>query len=607
MPQKTILLLVIGAYLLISFQMVDNPLSEEGIGRKFALEYYKENAATFAQKTKILEQDIKNLSSDSVTLHKAIVSLVDCRLQYKKIEFFTAYFFGSETRLINAAPVYEVEEPTLELVEPMGLQQIEALLFDEGYLSQKPELILQTELLQNTASQLTTLLFKFECTDAQVLESLRIDLIRVITLSISGYDAPELKTGIREAAVALNALHDVLTPFFSNKNSPSTDELKKILNLTLGYLNRQPDFDTFDRMTFLRSYALPLQSALATAIRSWDLELQTEINMNYRAENLFAKDAIRFSDEGVPSHIERSRRLLGETLFSETALSGNGDRSCATCHQPARFFNDNLIKSVAINPDSILRRNTPTLLYASAQHSQFWDGRAESLEAQIVQVIFNPLELNGDVNRISQDILKSKAFEKLLSDAFPELTTHDFTVKEIAGALATYLTTLQPFNSPFDQYIQGDAAALTDRQINGFNIFMGKAQCGTCHFPPYFNSLLPPHYAVSEVEVLGTPADANLDQPKKDLDQGRYTLYPIRFYEGAFKTPTVRNAAKTGPYMHNGAFETLEQVIEFYNRGGGTGIGLDLPNQTLSGKPLHFTPTEIEDISLFIESLTDTI
>ena len=136
---------------------------------------------------------------------------------------------------------------------------------------------------------------------------------------------------------------------------------------------------------------------------------------------------------------------------------------------------------------------------------------------------------------------------------------------------------------------------------------MGKAQCGTCHFVPYFNSLLPPHFAVSEVEVLGTPANANLDHPQQDRDRGRYDLYPIHFYDGAFKTPTVRNAAKTAPYMHNGAFETLTQVIDFYNRGGGTGLGLDHPDQTLSGKPLHLTVSEIDDISLFIDSLTDTL
>ncbi len=589
--------------------MVDNRLPDRQIATGYVVKYYSENALAFAQKTEILEQDIINLSSDSANLRRAIKSLTDCRLQYKKIEFFTAYFFDSETRSINAAPVYEVEEPTLELVEPMGLQQIEALLFDDNYLRQKPELLLQAQLLRNTASELTTLLYRFELTDAQILESLRIDLIRVITLSISGYDAPELKTGIREAAVALKTMSEVLALFTGREDIPNSDaeNLTRVLHQVIKYLDQNPDFDSFDRMTFLRDYALPLQTALARAVRSWNLELQTENQLNYRADHLFSRDAIRFGKSASSSPAENSKRLLGEKLFTETALSGNGDRSCATCHQPTRYFSDNLFRSKAANPDSSLKRNTPTLLYAAAQHFQFWDGRSKNLQEQIVHVIFNPLELNADPKRIAKEILNSKNYQKLLIESFPKFNNQGFTVNEISDALASYLTTLQPFNSPFDQYINGDLTALTDRQINGFNLFMGKAQCGTCHFLPYFNSLLPPHYAVSEVEVLGTPADADLDHPKKDNDRGRHDLFPIHFYDAAFKTPTVRNAAQTAPYMHNGAFETLTQVIEFYNRGGGTGISLDIPDQTLSAKPLDLTPSEIEDITLFIESLTDKI
>ena len=607
MHQKKIILLVIGAYLLISFQMVHNRWRDKGVGTQHALHYYREQAQAFAQKTRILEKDLKNLSGDSATLKKAIQSLTDCRLQYKKIEFFTAYFFDSETRLINAPPVYEVEEPTLELVEPMGLQQIEALLFDERYLQQKQELILQIELLQSTASELTTLLYQFELTDAQLLESLRINLIRVITLSISGYDAPELKTGIREAAVALNAMNDILEPFFSTYNTPVSQELASRLGQAITYVDRHPDFDTFDRMTFLRSYALPLQTTFATATQSWDLALQTESTLDYGASHLLAKGAIRLRTAGLSSDAEKAKQVLGKRLFFETALSGNGTRSCATCHQPTLFFNDNLARSAAADPDSTLKRNTPTLLYASAQHAQFWDGRAENLENQIVQVIFNLLELNADSTRIAQKILKSDRYEKLFRDSFPEVGRPDFTVQEIAGALAAYLTTLQPFNSLFDRYIQGDATAMTDRQIRGFNLFMGKAQCGTCHFLPYFNSLLPPHYATSEVEILGVPANADLKHPVKDPDRGRYALYPIHFYDTAFKTPTVRNAAQTAPYMHNGALGTLAEVLEFYNQGGGKGLGLDTPDQTLSSKPLNLTATELEDITLFIDALTDTL
>ncbi len=148
---------------------------------------------------------------------------------------------------------------------------------------------------------------------------------------------------------------------------------------------------------------------------------------------------------------------------------------------------------------------------------------------------------------------------------------------------------------------------MTAGQLRGFNLFMGKAQCGTCHFAPLFNGLLPPYYTVTELEVLGVPENGSLTQPLWDHDEGRFSVFPINFYKGAFKTPTVRNAAVTAPYMHNGSFRTIEDVIEFYNKGGGAGIGLATVTQTLSADPLHLTKTEVKDIEDFINALTDKL
>ncbi len=607
MSRRILLFLVLTTYLLISFQLVTNPHGTSNIARKQTIQYFRTNAVEFAKNIAILDQDIQNLSSDTATLHKALSSLVTCRLQYKKIEFFNAYFFASETRMINAAPVYEVEEPTLELVEPMGLQQMEALLFEENYLEQKPELILQVALLNSTASVVPTLLYNFDITDAQILESLRVNLIRIITLSISGYDAPELKTGIQEAAVALQTMNEILIPFFDANVGAASFDLKKQINQAANYLEKNSEFDTFNRMEFLKNHALPLQKTFKEAIQSWHLEIKTAPHLDYNMDHLFSKNAIHVDTASIAVRIEKNKQKLGKILFTENALSGKGDRSCATCHIPDRFFNDNLIKSAAIITDTILPRNTPTLLYASAQHFQFWDGRAENLTNQIVQVIFNSNEMNGNSSRITTDILKEPQYQNLFLKAFPKNKKSDFTVLHVAEAIGSFIKTLQPFNSPFDQYINGDTTALTDRQINGFNVFMGKAQCGTCHFLPYFNSLLPPYYAISEVEILGTPANVDFDYPIKDKDKGRFDLYAINFYDQAFKTPTVRNSEKTAPYMHNGAFATLKEVVEFYDRGGGKGIGLTVPDQTLSAKPLNLTVIEKEDICLFIESLTDKI
>jgi cytochrome c peroxidase len=168
------------------------------------------------------------------------------------------------------------------------------------------------------------------------------------------------------------------------------------------------------------------------------------------------------------------------------------------------------------------------------------------------------------------------------------------------------METLSPFNSPFDKYIAGDKNALTKQQIRGFNLFMGKAQCGTCHYAPVFNGLIPPLYKRTEFEILGTTKNTDFKNPELDADSGRYTTFPTKYYMGAFKTPTVRNIARTAPYMHNGAFATLEQVLEFYNKGGGVGLGLNVPMQTLSPKPLQLDSSEVNDIISFLHSLTDS-
>jgi cytochrome c peroxidase len=136
---------------------------------------------------------------------------------------------------------------------------------------------------------------------------------------------------------------------------------------------------------------------------------------------------------------------------------------------------------------------------------------------------------------------------------------------------------------------------------------MGKAQCGTCHFAPVFNGSIPPFFNRSEYEVLGVPSLTTSVKKFEDPDLGRYELYPVATYKRAFKTPTVRNAARTGPYMHNGCFKSLEEVIDFYNKGGGAGIGLASKEQTLPEKKLHLTKEEISEIVAFIGSLTDNL
>jgi cytochrome c peroxidase len=130
---------------------------------------------------------------------------------------------------------------------------------------------------------------------------------------------------------------------------------------------------------------------------------------------------------------------------------------------------------------------------------------------------------------------------------------------------------------------------------------MGKAKCGTCHYMPLFNGTLPPKYFASDAEVIGVPASPA--DTAIDPDPGWFNIIRIASFKHAFKIPTVRNAARTAPYMHNGVFATLEDVMDFYNDGGGAGHGLRVANQTLSSDSLHLTQTEIKEVIAFIKSL----
>ncbi|GAA6769901.1 cytochrome-c peroxidase [Flavobacterium sp. CGRL2] len=151
--------------------------------------------------------------------------------------------------------------------------------------------------------------------------------------------------------------------------------------------------------------------------------------------------------------------------------------------------------------------------------------------------------------------------------------------------------------------MRGNKNSLNNQEIEGMNLFMGKAKCATCHFTPLFNGTVPPSYSKTEHEVIGTPNEAS--GRTLSPDKGRYLYNKMPQLVGAFKTPTVRNAAVTAPYMHNGVFKTLEEVVSFYNKGGGQGLGYEVANQTLPFDKLNLTVKEEHALVAFMKTLTD--
>ncbi|MBO9614993.1 MAG: cytochrome C peroxidase [Dyadobacter sp.] len=575
---------------------------QQEIGVAHCTDLFREDARAFATSVKEMRIAMEQIdSTNAESIANAKEKLKHARLTYKRIAFFLDYFFFTSSRVFNRPPKTEIEEPHLEYAEPMGLQYLEALLFDNPG-GHKTEMLQQCKFLEISAQDLPALLYNFKATDAQVLESVRIELVRVMTLSITGFDAPLLKSGLTEALVSLQTLHSALNPYLKHSDEGT---IEKLLVSCEMHLARETDFDHFDRLLFLTSYALPLQESVGRMISEMGLEVHEKGILNYNAKNIFSPDA--FTKAAFYGNEKPGPALneLGEKLFFETRLSSNGTRSCASCHNPALHFTDGLSKSIGIRPGETVRRNAPSLLYSSFQHAQFWDGRARTLEEQIRTVIHDSLEMNGKPTELIRKLAKERPYRRLIRKLSPKPRSLNDTI--IYNAIAAYVRTLAPFNSDFDRYMTGDKAALTDHQVNGFNLFMGKAQCGTCHFAPLFNGLIPPTYSLTEFEILGTIASDDLLHPKADPDQGRFEARPTPYFRGAFKTPTVRNAAVTAPYMHNGAFGSLEKLMEFYDKGGGAGLGLDIPCQTLPAVPLNLSDEEKSDIIAFLHSLTDRL
>lgn len=566
--------------------------------------YLKNNLPAFTASTKQLRIATQALkANDTASINNARRALANCRLQYKKVSFLLEYFFSHETVVFNLPPKYEVDEPDMEYQHPVGLQVVEALLYEDTVMQgHTAALIQQVETIAQSAEELPALLYQFSAGSNQVMESIRLEMIRIITLYITGYDAPLLKSGMEESSTAMQGMGEILRPYLIKYNG--RDSLQYYLHQSIRFLQESKNFDAFDRVTFITKYALPLQqqlSSLSYALQPVQLNTTPAINTSI---NLFNPGAIN-KDVFVKDDPENDTILttLGKQLFFETALSGDQSRSCASCHQPGKYFTDGLPRNTVLNSQKSLSRNTPTLLYSVYQYSQFWDGRSKTIAEQAGTVLHNKDEMAMNDDTVVHRLRNSQyatTFEKIWAGDKNAVNTQHVTM-----ALAAYIKTLAPFQSAFDRYMQGNHTALTPKQQDGFNVFMGKAACATCHFAPLFNGLIPPLYNRTEYEIAGTTATDNFDKPLADTDNGRYNYFPIQFYAKAFKTPTIRNVAVTAPYMHNGGFKTLESVVEFYDKGGAAGLGLHEPGQTLPSLQLHLTSHEKECLIAFMEALTD--
>jgi len=275
---------------------------------------------------------------------------------------------------------------------------------------------------------------------------------------------------------------------------------------------------------------------------------------------------------------------LGWMLYFDKRLSADGTVSCATCHDPRHGYTDAAAVSTGIKGQRG-NRSAPTVINRAYSLAQFWDGRAATLEDQAKGPIANSLEMGNTHEAMVVSLGRIQGYRGLFKKSFG---TDEITVDRVAQAIATFERTVLSGNSPYDRYKAGNKKAMTAAQVRGMNVFFDKAKCDSCHEGINF--------------TLNAYANLGVGTDKPEPDVGRFAVTKDPADWGAFKTPTLRDVAKTAPYMHDGSLANLSQVVNYYNKGG-------LPNKNLSEKikPLHLTEQEKEDLVAFLNALTGDV
>ncbi|THV62383.1 cytochrome-c peroxidase [Chryseobacterium candidae] len=594
--------------LLIGFAVMSfNPVYK---GKESENTFINKGLSNFKTKLEQLKSDVDKFSEDRISIEELQKSLSSTRNSFKEIEFYIAYHYPEFTKThLNAAPLFHIEAAgtSAYTLPPEGLQVLDELIFSEEAGNEKEKIKTITAFLYNSYSRfyLSALKNGLSKGNNKTLP-LRVELIRIYSLGVSGFDTPGSLNISEETSHALSGMQKYINDdlYFKNYN---TQKANQTLTEAINYLSKNTDFETFDRIEFYKKYIQPLYEELG----KWDGrpdDLKEFSGWNAGSKNFFSSNfldpyfyTLLKSPEDNPE-----LRKLGKSIFYDQNLSGNGKMSCATCHLQENAFIDLKAKSQSNVEGKTVLRNSPSLYNAVFAKRFFYDLRAFYLEQQAEHVIYNEQEFNTSYESIIQKLKTKPEYRKAFRNAFKD---GRISKENFSKALSSYVASLYSFDSDFDRFMRNEKN-VSDDVKKGFNLFMGKANCATCHFAPTFSGLVPPFFNENESEVLGITTRPIKQLPvelDKDLGRGNSPVKKEKswIYDYSFKTVTVRNIALTKPYFHNGAFNTLEDVLDFYNEGGGEGLGLKIKNQTLAPDKLNLNEKEKKQIIAFLNALTD--
>lgn len=582
---------------------------------------YSYSVSEFTKQLTLLSSTIKNADLTAEPDKEKIRQQIETsRLKMKSLDFWFRYLEPEAYRKINGPLPVEWENEVFEKFEPPYRREGAGLSLAEKYLDEKT--IDKDSLGALIASSLKALnTFRADSITKQ-LDSYhhfflanRLFLLNLAAVYTTGFECPDTNHIIPELQSMVKDVKEIYSTF--DETFPATSLSKDYLSLydqAISFVSHQPaGYTSFDHFNFIKDYVNPLFKMNQQFIRSYSVVTKNynDFTLNNDCNSIFDKSLYSpQNSKGIYSLIEDEKLLseikqTGKLLFYDPILSANNLRSCASCHKPTEYFTDTTqATAFQFDRQQRLPRNAPSLINVTFNHLIMLDGKHISLQDQGKNVMHNSQEMNGAEEDLVKKVLSCKeyknAFKKFLRYTPEE---KEVTLSHIVSAITFYYADFSNYAAPFDDAIN-NKLAISPETKNGFNLFMSKAQCATCHFLPIFNGVKPP-YIGSEFEVIGVPADTSY--AKLSADKGRYDVNPAPETMNAFRTGTIRNAEHTKPYMHNGVFQTLDQVIELYDAGGGAGKKLVVNNQTLSTDSLKLSKTEKSELISFIQSLNENI
>lgn len=582
---------------------------------------YKQKLATFqTQQSMLLELIEKSDVTSAKDINDIQQEINRTRRILKSIDIWLRYLEPVAYKKINGPLPVEWETEVFEKFEKpykregAGLTLAETYLDEETIEKQKLKGLILESIQAGNIYSADSITVELKSPNHFFLCN-RLFILNLAAIYTTGFECPDTSSVIPELQ---SMLRDVYTTYLSFNASfqkmPLNESYLATFKKMMEFVNNQPSaYSLFDHFTFIKKYVNPLFAMNQELIRQYHVSSKSYVDysLTKTSTSIFSKTLyngqnakgifLRVMDETVLSEIDR----IGKLLFYDPILSGNNKRSCISCHQSENFFTDTTKQTaVQFNQVDKLERNSPSLINAPYNHLLMLDGKHISMKDQALAVITNPKEMCAEEKEVLKKVLSCKEYKNALKDLLKYTPQEkEITLEHVTSALTFYYSKFSKYYAPFDEAMNSDKT-LDPEATRGFNVFMSKAQCATCHFVPQFNGVKPP-YVSSEFEVLGVPEDSAFKQISDD--KGRYEINAATETIHAFRTGTVRNADKTKPYMHNGVFTDLNQVIDFYDAGGGSGRGLKVDNQTLSADSLHLTQTEKKELIQFIKSLTENI